>query len=106
SGYGLTAESELRILRTIRSVSDETPLQCVPTFLGAHAIPQEDRSSPENYVRRVIEEMLPEIVRHKLAEFCDIFCERGYFTIEQSRTILTAAKRCGLGLRIHADQLT
>jgi imidazolonepropionase len=106
SGYGLTVESELKILRTIQRITQETALQCVPTFLGAHAIPQEDRLSPEGYLERITGEMLPEVVRQELAEFCDVFCERGYFSVEQSRTILGAAKKFGLRLRIHADQLT
>jgi imidazolonepropionase len=106
SGYGLTLESELKILRTIRRVNEETPLQCVPTFLGAHAVPKEDQPQPERYIERVIQEMLPEIVRQNLAEFCDVFCERGYFSIEQSRKVLSAARKAGLKLRIHADQLT
>ena len=106
SGYGLTVESELKILRTIRRVSRETALECVPTFLGAHAIPQEDRSAPEKYVQQVIDDMLPEVVRQEMAEYCDVFCERGYFSLEQSRTILSTAKKSGLGLRMHADQLT
>jgi imidazolonepropionase len=106
SGYGLTLEAELKILRTIHRISTETPLECVPTFLGAHAIPHEDRATPEGYVERLTGVMLPEVVRQGLAEFCDIFCEHGYFSIEQSRTILTAAKRSGLKLRMHADQLT
>jgi imidazolonepropionase len=106
SGYGLTVESELKILRTIQRITHETALQCVPTFLGAHAIPQEDGLSPEGYLERVTGEMLPEVVRQELAEFCDVFCERGYFSVEQSRTILGAAKKSGLRLRIHADQLT
>jgi imidazolonepropionase len=106
SGYGLTLESEVKILRTIQRITKETPLECVPTFLGAHAIPHEDRADPERYIERIVGEMLPEIVRHGLAEYCDVFCERGYFTVEQSRTILRAAKKLGLKLRMHADQLT
>lgn len=106
SGYGLTVESELRILRTIRRVSNETALECVATFLGAHAVPHEHKSSPQNYVQLVTEQMLPEVVRQHLAEFCDVFCEHGYFSVDQSRLILSAAKRSGLRLRIHADQLT
>jgi len=106
SGYGLTTESELRILRTIRRVGRETALDCVPTFLGAHAVPKEHRSRPNDYIRCVIEEMLPRVAEERLADFCDVFCERGYFTIEQSREILSAAQRAGLKLRIHADQLT
>jgi imidazolonepropionase len=130
SGYGLTVEDELKILRTIQRLNQEFSLECVPTFLGAHAIPREDRQrsqrelsdvdgkregltsgkrvnqSPERYVDLVINEMLPRVASEKLAEFCDIFCERGYFDIEQSRKILTAAKKLGLKLRMHVDQLT
>jgi imidazolonepropionase len=104
SGYGLTLDDELKILRVIRRLNEETPIEFVPTFLGAHAIPR-DRSSNE-YADLVIKEMLPRVASEKLAEFCDVFCEHGYFDIEQSREILTAAKKLGLGLRIHADQLT
>src|SRR6266508_5251736 len=104
SGYGLTVEDELKILRVIRRLNQETPLEIVPTFLGAHAVPREMRAG--EYVNCVTQEMLPRVVSEKLAEFCDVFCERGYFDIEQSRKILTAAKELGLKLRIHADQLT
>jgi imidazolonepropionase len=104
SGYGLTVNDELEILRTIQRVTQETPLECVPTFLGAHAIPREHQA-PE-YVDLIVNEMLPRVAKDKLAEFCDIFCERGYFNLEQSRKILTAAKKLGLKLRMHADQLT
>jgi len=106
SGYGLALEDELKILRVMRRLNQETPLEVAPTFLGAHAIPREDRESPERYVDLVINEMLPRVASEKLAEFCDVFCERGYFDLEQSREILTAAKKLGLKLRIHADQLT
>ena len=106
SGYGLTLEDELKILRVIRRLNQETPLEIVPTFLGAHAIPREHQQSPESYVQLVIEEMLPRVSSEKLAEFCDIFCERGYFDLEQSRRILTTAKKLGLKLRAHVDQLT
>jgi imidazolonepropionase len=81
-------------------------LECVPTFLGAHAVPDEFRENPEQYVDLVINEMLPRLAKDKLAEFCDVFCERGYFDLEQARRILMAAKKLGLKLRIHADQLT
>ena len=106
SGYGLTLDDELKILRVIRRLNQETPLEIVPTFLGAHAIPHEDRQLPQRYVRLVINEMLPRVVSEELAEFCDVFCEHGYFDIEQSREILTAAKNLGLKVRIHADQFT
>ena len=104
SGYGLTVEDELKILRVIRRLNEETPIEFVPTFLGAHAVPPGRQQS--DYVDLVIKEMLPRVASEKLAEFCDVFCERGYFDIEQSREILTAAKKLGLKLRIHADQLT
>ena len=106
SGYGLAVNDELKILRVIGRLNDETPLEFVPTFLGAHALPHEDRQSPQRYVDLVINDMLPRVAKEKLAEFCDVFCEQGYFDIEQSKEILTAAKKLGLKLRIHADQLT
>src|SRR5262249_54789418 len=77
SGYGLTVEDELKILRVVRQLNEEVPLEIVPTFLGAHAVPRE--SSPGDYVEVVIQEMLPRVAAAKLAEFCDVFCERGYF---------------------------
>jgi imidazolonepropionase len=106
SGYGLAIDAELKILRTIQRISRETSLQCVPTFLGAHAIPKENQEDPEQYVNLVVNEMLPRVASERLAEFCDIFCERGYFDIDQSRKVLSAARTFGLKLRIHADQLT
>ena len=104
SGYGLTVEDELKVLRVMQRLNQETPLEIVPTFLGAHAVPREQ--SADEYVDLVINEMLPRVASEKLAEFCDVFCERGYFDIEQSRKILTAAKQLGLKLRGHVDQLT
>ncbi|HEY9419232.1 MAG TPA: imidazolonepropionase [Candidatus Udaeobacter sp.] len=104
SGYGLTVEDELKILRVIRRLNEETPIEFVPTFLGAHAVPREWRQS--EYVDLVINEMLPRVASENLAEFCDVFCEHGYFDVEQSRKILSAAKKLGLKLRIHADQLS
>src|SRR5947199_7680817 len=104
SGYGLTVEDELKILRVMRRLNEKKPLEIVPTFLGAHAVPRE--LDANEYMYLVLDEMLPRIAKEKLAEFCDVFCEHGYFTIEQSRGILTAARQLGLGLRIHADQLS
>jgi imidazolonepropionase len=104
SGYGLTVEDELKILRVMRRLNKEKPLEIIPTFLGAHAVPRE--MDANEYIDVVIDEILPRIASEKLAEFGDVFCERGYFTIEQSRRILTAARKLGLRLRIHADQLT
>jgi imidazolonepropionase len=104
SGYGLTLEDELKILRVMRCLNQETPLEIVPTFLGAHAVPR--RMHADEYVDLVVNEMLPRVTSENLAEFCDVFCERGYFDIEQSRRILNSAKRLGLRTRIHADQLS
>ena len=106
SGYGLSVEDELKILRAIKQLNDETPLRYVPTFLGAHDIPEEYRERREDYVALVIEEMLPRVMAERLAEYADVFCENRVFTVEESRRILMAARKAGLGLRLHADQLT
>lgn len=106
SGYGLTLVDELKILRVIRRVGKEALLETVPTFLGAHGVPPEFREDRAGYISLIIEEMLPRIAREKLAEYCDIFCERDYFDLEDARRILTAAKQHGLKLRMHVDQLT
>jgi imidazolonepropionase len=103
SGYGLTLEDELKILRVMRSLNKQSSLEIVPTFLGAHAVPRE--MDADAYIELVIDQMLPPITKEKLAEFCDVFCEHGYFNVEQSRRILTAARKFGLKLRVHADQL-
>ncbi len=106
SGYGLTLEDELKILRAIRELNEQTPLRYVPTFLGAHDIPSEYKSRRETYINLVINEMLPRVVEEKLAEYCDVFCEEGVFTTDETRMILEAARSHGLGLRVHADQLS
>ena len=106
SGYGLTLEDELKILRAIKRVDRETSLRYVPTFLGAHDIPPEYKSRREQYVSLVIEEMLPRVAQDKLAEYCDVFCEEKVFTTDESWKILSAARCHGLGLRLHADQLS
>lgn len=106
SGYGLTVEDELKMLRAIRRLGQETSLRYVPTFLGAHVVPAEFKDSSSAYVDLIVEEMLPRVVAENLAEFCDVFCEAGAFTVEESRRILTAAKELGLKLRVHADQLS
>ena len=104
SGYGLTIEDELKILRVIRRVGAETPLETVSTFLGAHAVaPESDRA---RYLDLVVDEMLPRVAGERLAEYCDVFCERNYFSIDDSRRLLEAAKRHRLKLRMHIDQLT
>lgn len=106
SGYGLTVEDELKILRVIRRLNAETPIEFVPTFLGAHAIPEEFQNAPGQYVALVIHKMLPQVADEKLAESCDIFCEQGYFDLSDSEKILRAAQEHGLRLRMHVDQLT
>ncbi|HYK35537.1 imidazolonepropionase [Alloacidobacterium sp.] len=106
SGYGLTVEDELKLLRAVRRVSETTPLRCVPTFLGAHEIPDEYKSRPDDYVDLVVNEMIPAVAAGKLAEYCDIFCEAKVFSVAQAERVLTAAKQHGLGLRVHADQFT
>jgi len=106
SGYGLSLEDELKILRTIRQLDRETPLRYVPTFLGAHSVPPEYNSRRDEYVSLIVEEMLPRIAQEKLAEYCDVFCEEKVFTTDESWKILSAARCQGLGLRMHADQLS
>jgi imidazolonepropionase len=105
SGYGLTTESELKILRVIRALDREHPIDLSPTFLGAHEVPYEYRDRRGDYVRLVIDEMIPAVQREDLAEWCDVFCETGVFTPEESRQILEAGLRAGLKPRIHADEL-
>src|SRR5438874_6620850 len=104
SGYGIAVNDELKILRVLRQLKEEVPLEIVPTFLGAHAVPRE--LSPDEYLDIVVGEMLPRVTAEKLAEFCDVFCERGYFEVDRSRKILSAAEKHGLSLRGHVDQLT
>lgn len=103
SGYGLSLESELKILRVIRQMA---PLRTVATFLGAHETPDEFRGRRGEYVESVIHEMLPRVAAEHLAEFCDVFCEPSVFPVEESRRVLMAAKSLGFGLRLHADQFT
>lgn len=109
SGYGLTWESERKILVILRELEREQPLDIVRTFLGAHVVPREYRNragkTPEAYVEVICRQWLPRVAEESLAEFCDVFCDRGAFTVAQSRKILTAARACGLGLRLHAEQL-
>jgi imidazolonepropionase len=106
SGYGLTLEDELKILRAIKQLNEETALNYVATFLGAHDVPPEYRARREKYVSLLIDEMIPQVTHEKLAEYCDIFCEDRVFTNDESWKILSAARCGGLGLRIHADQLS
>ena len=105
SGYGLTAVDEIRALRILRQIDDVRLPRVVPTLLAAHEIPPEFRDRREEWVRIVVDELVPQTAREGLARFCDVFCEVGVFTVEESRRILEAARRVGLGLRIHADEL-
>ena len=105
SGYGLETASELKMLRAIRRLAGEQPVDLVPTFMGAHEIPIEYRQRRGEYVRLVVDEMIPAVAREGLAEWCDVFCERGVFTPSESREILDAGTRHGLKARIHADEL-
>jgi imidazolonepropionase len=106
SGYGLTLEDELKILRAIKQLNEQTPLNYVPTFLGAHDIPTEYKSRRHLYVSLLINEMLPRVAEEKLAEYCDVFCEEDVFTTDEAWQILSAARCHGLELRVHADQLS
>ncbi|NTU22645.1 imidazolonepropionase [Brevibacillus sp. HB1.2] len=105
SGYGLTLEDELKQLEVAKQLHEEHPMDIVSTFMGAHAVPREYKENPDAFVDVVIEEMIPEVARRKLAVFNDVFCERGVFTPEQSRRILEAGVRHGLLPKIHADEI-
>ncbi len=105
SGYGLTTDAEVRQLRVIRRLDAEHPIDLVPTFMGAHEVPPEYRSRRSDYVQLVIREMIPRVEAERLAEWCDVFCETGVFTAEESAAILRAGLRAGLQPRIHADEL-
>lgn len=105
SGYGLTLEDELKTLEVTRDLQEAHSVDLVPTFLGAHAIPEEYKKNPDDFVDLIIREMLPAVARSGLARFCDVFCEDGVFSVEQSRRILTEAKRLGFELKIHADEM-
>lgn len=104
SGYGLTLEEEIKQLEVNQELDNRHPIDIVSTFMGAHAIPEEHKSNPKEYVNDILK-MLPIIKEKKLAEFCDIFCEDEVFSVEDSRKILTAAKKEGYLLKIHADEI-
>lgn len=106
SGYGLEGKSELKILEIYRRLNRRGPLEIVPTFLGAHTVPPQYRRRPAAYVDLVIEKMLPMVAKKKLAEFCDVFVERGAFSVAQARKILSAARALGLEPRLHTEQLS
>ncbi len=106
SGYGLSVEAEMKILRVVRETAQTTALRCIPTFLGAHEVPEEFRGRTPAYVELVINEMLPRVAAEGLASFCDVFCEPHIFDEQSAARILQAARRLDLGLRIHADQFS
>jgi imidazolonepropionase len=106
SGYGLSLDDELKLLEVYDELNRAQPIEIVPTLLAAHVVPPEHRASRTAYVRLVVEEIIPEVARRSLAKFCDVFVEEGAFTLDEARTILEAAKRHGLGVKLHADQLS
>jgi imidazolonepropionase len=106
SGYGLSLEDELKILRVIRTLGATSSLECVPTFLGAHEVPDEYHGKPGEYAELVIHAMLPKVAELKLAKYCDVFCEPRVFDVPTSRNILSSARKLGFELRVHADQLS
>jgi len=105
SGYGLDRTVELRLLETARKLGEEYPVTIVPTYLGAHAVPPEFAGRTDGYVDFMISEVLPEVAKRNLAEFCDVFCEKGVFDVDQSRKVLLAAKSLGMKLKVHADEM-
>ena len=104
SGYGLTLESELKMLRVIKRLKENFPLPIKATFLGAHAIPFKYKEKRAAYIQLIIDEMLPEIATQKLADFIDVFCEKGYYTVEETDQILKAGIKYGLVPKIHVNQ--
>ena len=109
SGYGLSLEDELKTLRVIKRLADALPMRIVPTWLGAHEIPLDYRERTDGrraYLDLLINDMLPVVARERLATFADVFCEPGVFTVDESREILSAARSAGLGIKMHADELS
>jgi imidazolonepropionase len=105
SGYGLDTASESRSLMAIHEAGRRHPVAVVPTFLGAHEVPVEYRADRDAYLRLLVDEAIPQVAAAGLAEFCDVFCERGVFSVEESARVLASARRHGLKLRVHADEL-
>lgn len=105
SGYGLDTENELKMLRVIDRIRRETPLDITATFMGAHAIPEEFKGNGDGFVDLIISEMIPAVVEQGVADTCDIFCEEGIFSVEQSRRLLEAARAAGMKLRAHVDEV-
>ncbi len=106
SGYGLDVVGEIKMLEVIRELEEDGPATVVPTFMGAHEVPPEFRQNPEAYVDLVITRMIPMVASRQLARFCDVFCETGVFSVQQTERIFRAAQAVGLELRVHADELT
>ena len=106
SGYGLTTKDELKILEAMKRLDQLHAVDVVSTFLGAHVFPSEYKGSPLGYVNLIIEEMIPKVAEKGLAEFCDVFCEKGVFSLEQTRRILVAGKKYGLKPKVHADEMS
>lgn len=106
SGYGLSLESELKMLRVIKRLKEHFPIEIKATFLGAHAIPKEFSGDPQIYINLIIDEMIPAVAKEKLADFIDVFCEENYFSYEDSKQILNAGKAAGLTPKVHAEQLS
>jgi len=106
SGYGLTTIDEVKCLEVMKVLNEKHPIDVVPTFLGAHAIPLEYKNNPDEYVDLMINEMIPEVASRRSAEFCDVFCEKGVFDIRQSRKVLLKGKEQGLTPKLHADEMT
>lgn len=106
SGYGLTPADEIKQLQAVKLAAAQQPVDLVPTFLGAHVVPREHERDRQTYLREILRDMLPRIAKHQLAEYCDAFLEEGAFTVEECRRILTAARRLGLGTKLHADEFT
>jgi imidazolonepropionase len=106
SGYGLDVETELRLLRVHRRLGRETPLRVVSTYLGAHVLPPERRGDREAYLAMVSDEMMPRVAREGLAEFADAWVDEGAFSAAEGRRVLAAARAAGLGVKVHADQLS
>jgi len=105
SGYGLNTEDELKMLRVIKRIKETTPLLVKSTFLGAHAFPAEYKSRPDEYVDLIINEMIPLVAAEKLADYIDVFCDKGFFTTEQTERILMAGIKYGMKPKIHANEL-
>jgi imidazolonepropionase len=106
SGYGLTLEDELKSLRVIKRLNEKTDLDLVPTFMGAHDFPIEFKENRDSYIDLICNEMIPAVANQKIAIFNDVFCEEGYFSVEESRLILETGKKYGLKARIHADEFS